>query len=61
MGPEPAPCSRRKTTSIGMEVAMPHSIEKVTNSSSAVTKVRTSPKRLAIQPVSGCMMALASA
>ena len=59
IGPEPAPCSRRPATSIGMLVAKPHSIENTTNSVTDTTKVRTSPKRLAIQPVSGCMIALA--
>src|SRR3546814_1056574 len=56
-----SPCSRRQITSIGMLVAMPHSIENSTNRNTELIKVRTSPKRRASQPVSGCMIALASA
>src|SRR5690348_15777709 len=48
-------------TSSGIEMAKPQTIEKVTNNSTDTTKLRTSPKRRAIQPVSGCMIALASA
>src|SRR3546814_2291957 len=44
-----------------MLVAMPHSIENSTNRNTELIKVRTSPKRRASQPVSGCMIALASA
>ncbi|CAM5295200.1 hypothetical protein RLIN73S_05133 [Rhodanobacter lindaniclasticus] len=44
-----------------MLVAMPHSMENTTNSVTELMKVRTSPKRRASQPVSGCMIALASA
>jgi len=42
-----------------MLVASPHNMENTTNRNTEKTNVRTSPKRLAIQPVSGCMMALA--
>jgi len=51
----------RKITSIGMFVARPHSIENATNRPTETQNVRTSPKRFASQPVSGCMMALARA
>ncbi len=60
IGPEPAPCIRRAITSIGMLVASPHSIDIATNSNTEMQNVRTSPKRRAIQPVNGCMIALAS-
>ena len=59
-GPEPAPCIRRAITSIGIDVARPHIIENTTNRNTEKTKVFTSPNRRAIQPVSGCMIALAS-
>src|ERR1035441_3172066 len=45
---------------MGMLVARPHNAENTMNSTIEVTKVRTSPKRRPIQPVSGCMTAAAS-
>jgi hypothetical protein len=48
----------RKKTSMGRLEAKPHSIDMIVNSSTDATKVRTSPKRRAIQPVSGTAMAL---
>src|SRR5581483_2699058 len=54
------PCMRRKNTSIGRLVDRPHSIDIATNSVTERQNVRTSPKRLAIQPVSGTMIALAT-
>src|ERR1700704_3430005 len=50
----------RAPTSMGRLVAIPHTAEKHMNSKTDVTKVLTSPKRRAIQPLSGCMIAAAS-
>src|SRR6185437_11854395 len=60
MGPDTRPCISRAPTSMGRLVASPQTAEKVMNSRMDVTKVLTSPKRLLIHPVSGCMMAAAS-
>ncbi|CAB3810490.1 hypothetical protein LMG28614_07285 [Paraburkholderia ultramafica] len=43
------------------EVAIPHSAEKSPNITSAVMNTRTVPKRLASQPVSGTVIASATA
>jgi len=50
----------RAATSMFMLVASPQSAENSMNRQIEVTKVRTSPKRRPIQPVSGCMTAAAS-
>src|SRR3984957_12569761 len=47
-------------TSIGIDVATPHNIDISTNRITAMQNDFTSPKRRAIHPVSGCMIALAS-
>src|SRR5450432_379014 len=60
MGPETNPWMRRAPTSMGRLVATPQTAEKTMNNIMDVTKVLTSPKRRAIQPESGCMMAAAS-
>src|SRR5580658_1224045 len=60
MGPDTRPWISRAPTSIGRLVASPHRAEKHMNRQMDVTKVRTSPKRLPIQPVSGCITAAAS-
>src|SRR3984957_11701458 len=60
MGPDTSPWMRRAPTSIGRLVASPQTAEKHMNNKMEVTKVRTSPKRRPIHPVSGCMIAAAS-
>src|ERR1700693_4762480 len=50
----------RAVTSIGILVASPQMAENSMNRQIEVTKVRTSPKRRPIHPVSGCMTAAAS-
>src|SRR5271170_2054582 len=50
----------RAPTSMGRLVASPHRAEKHMNNTMDVTKVLTSPKRRAIHPLSGCMIAAAS-
>src|SRR5450631_3753320 len=50
----------RAATSMGMLVASPQIAENTMNRQIDVTKVRTSPKRRPIHPVSGCMTAAAS-
>src|ERR1700722_14755656 len=51
---------RRAATSMGMLVASPQTAENSMNRQIEETKVRTSPKRRPIHPVSGCMTAAAS-
>src|SRR3984957_6624122 len=51
---------RRAPTSNGRLFARPQMAEKIMNSRMEVTKVRTSPKRRAIHPLSGCMTAAGS-
>src|SRR5450432_4267458 len=60
MGPETNPWMRRATTSMGRLLATPQTAEKTMKSMIDVIKVFTSPKRRAIHPESGCMMAAAS-
>ena len=60
MGPDTKPWSSRAATSIGMLAASPQTAESSMNKHTEVTKVRTSPKRRLIQPVSGCITAAAS-
>src|SRR5580704_11102036 len=60
MGPETSPWTRRAPTSIGSVLAWPHTADSTMNNTMEVTKVLTSPKRRAIHPDSGCMIAAAS-
>ena len=53
------PCSRRKITSSGRLVAMPQSIEAITNPEIETRNRRLRPTRPATQPVSGVMIAAA--
>src|SRR5919198_302942 len=61
IGPATAPCTMRKKTSIGMEMARPQRSEARTKSAVVARKSRTCPKRSVSQPVSGTEMAFATA
>ena len=61
MGPETAPCSTRKTISDGRLHATPQNREAMVNSTTEITKVRTTPKRCMSQPVSGTETPFATA
>ncbi len=61
MGPETAPWTTRKNTSELSDHDRPHSQELATKSSTESTNRRTWPKRCVSQPVSGTVMALATA
>src|ERR1700730_5399709 len=60
MGPDTRPWIRRAPTSMGRLLATPQTAEKTMNSIMDVTNVLTSPKRRAIHPDNGCMIAAAS-
>src|ERR1700730_11439237 len=60
IGPDTRPWIRRAPTSMGRLLAMPQTAEKTINNTMEVIKVLTSPKRRAIHPESGCMIAAAS-
>src|ERR1700692_26829 len=53
MGPDTAPCSTRKAIQDGRLQANPQSKEAMVNSTTDMTKVRTTPKRCMSHPVSG--------
>src|SRR5262249_15130493 len=53
IGPETAPCSTRKSSSVGRFQAMPQKNEASVTSATETEKVVTTPKRLISQPVSG--------
>ena len=61
IGPPQTPCMTRKSTRAPSEGANPHSAEQTPNPSMAATNSRTAPKRCASQPLSGTMMASATA
>ncbi|CAM5216746.1 hypothetical protein CDEF62S_04084 [Castellaniella defragrans] len=57
MGPHTAPWSARNVTSIGRLVDRPHASENRENSSTAQTKVLTSPNQRDRNPVMGSVIA----
>ncbi|CFD89284.1 Uncharacterised protein [Bordetella pertussis] len=61
IGPATAPCSTRKPIRASSVGEKPHSHEASTNSRVEVRNSRTWPKRCVSQPVSGTVMALATA
>ena len=60
-GPPARPCKIRANTSMPSELARPHSSDARPNRPMAVANTRTAPKRAASQPVSGTVMASATA
>ena len=60
-GPPVMPCRMRNVTSMPNDVASPQSAEKMPKPVTAITNTRTAPKRAASQPVSGTMIASATA
>ena len=60
-GPPARPWRTRPTTSMPSELEKPQSMEAMPNSAIELTKTRTAPKRPASQPVSGTVMASATA
>ena len=60
-GPPAIPCSTRMPSSIGSDVDRPHRSEQAPNSTTATQKSRTAPKRPDSQPVSGTVIASATA
>src|SRR5262249_4108111 len=60
-GPPEKPCNTRKKTSAPNEGDKPHSAEFTPKQNIAVTKTRNAPKRPANQPVSGTVIASATA
>src|SRR5580658_7516578 len=61
MGPDTAPCNTRNAIRDGKLQARPQSREAIVNSTTEMTKVRTTPKRCMSQPVSGTDTPLATA
>src|ERR1700682_6546017 len=61
MGPDTAPCSTRNAIKDGRLQANPHSRDAMVNSTTDMTKVRTTPKRCMSHPVSGTDTPLATA
>lgn len=61
IGPATAPCSTRNAIRASSEGEKPHSHEASTNSRVEIRNSRTWPKRCVSQPVSGTVMALATA
>jgi len=61
IGPPHRPCRMRPATSIPSEVDSPHRIELSPNKTIDVVNTRTEPKRAASQPVSGTVIASATA
>src|SRR5690606_10451264 len=61
MGPATAPCSTRKAIKASSEGEKPHSQDARTKSRVDIRNSRTCPKRCVSQPVSGTVMALATA
>src|SRR5450830_921211 len=60
-GPPARPCSTRKASSMPSELARPHSAENAPNRIIDMMNTRTVPNRLASQPVSGTVIASATA
>ena len=60
-GPPAIPCSTRMPSSIASEVDMPQRKEQRPNSTTAMQNSRTAPNRPDSQPVSGTVMASATA
>jgi hypothetical protein len=60
-GPPITPCMTRHITRNGSDVESPHRNENTPNPSAAIVNTRTAPNRAASQPVSGTMMASATA
>ena len=54
------PCTRRKATISGSEVAMPHSIEATVKPATDHANSRLRPKRAARNPAGGVMIAAAT-
>ncbi|MNY07388.1 hypothetical protein D3C86_1401890 [compost metagenome] len=61
MGPATAPCSTRNAISASRDGEKPQSQDASTNSNVEIRNRRTCPKRCVSQPVSGTVMALATA
>ena len=60
-GPPAIPCSTRMPRSIGSDVDKPQRSEQRPNSTTAIQKSRTAPKRPESHPVSGTVIASATA
>jgi hypothetical protein len=60
-GPPVRPCAIRNSTSHARLPESPHRMEQITKATTQVVNSRTSPKRRASQPVSGTVIASATA